>query len=144
MKDLESTSSSSSRDEHEENNNNSHPYSGYTARVAQEVQELARTLSHSSQLQIQNNPSRRNSLVESSNHEKGSEFGLLPIDENGEFVDQRLNPDSEDFNAAYWIGNAHKLVMSDTEYFKPINIGVSYKNLRAYGNATDADYQSTF
>ncbi|RCK55601.1 ABC transporter CDR4 [Candida viswanathii] len=130
--------------------NDTHPYHGFNAKVALEVQELARTISHASvhqlHLHLHKHASRQSTLKDSSadSHAPLAEYGVVPIDENGEFVDPRLNPDSTDFNAAYWISNAHRLVMSDTEYFKPIKIGVAYKNLRAYGNATDADYQSTF
>ncbi|KAF6062908.1 ABC-2 type transporter family protein [Candida albicans] len=117
------TSSNSSKTNEDRSQEGFGTYQGYTDRVASEVQELARIISHESEL--------------------SGKLGVIPVDENGNFVDQRLNPNSPEFNAAYWIQNAHKLVSSDIDYFKPVTIGVAYKNLRAYGSASDADYQST-
>ena len=84
-------------------------YQGYTDRVALEVQELARIISHASiqQLKLKRQHSRQESQKSNERSELSGKLGLF-LDENGNFVDQRLNPNSPEFNAAYWIQNAHK------------------------------------
>ena len=54
-----------------------------------------------------------------------------------------MNPDSENFNAKFWVKNLRKLFESDPEYYKPSKLGIGYRNLRAYGVANDSDYQPT-
>lgn len=140
------TSSNSSKTNEDRSQEGFGTYQGYTDRVALEVQELARIISHASiqQLKLKRQHSRQESKKSNEQEsELSGKLGVIPVDENGNFVDQRLNPNSPEFNAAYWIQNAHKLVSSDIDYFKPVTIGVAYKNLRAYGSASDADYQST-
>ena len=140
------TSSNSSKTNEDRSQEGFGTYQGYTDRVALEVQELARIISHASiqQLKLKRQHSRQESQKSNEQEsELSGKLGVIPVDENGNFVDQRLNPNSPEFNAAYWIQNAHKLVSSDIDYFKPVTIGVAYKNLRAYGSASDADYQST-
>ncbi|CUM65810.1 uncharacterized protein PRCAT00003458001 [Priceomyces carsonii] len=66
--------------------------------------------------------------------------GISPFE--GE--DSRLDPDSDEFSARFWVKNLKKLQDSDDDYYKPSTLGVAYRNLRAYGKAADSDYQSTF
>lgn len=40
--------------------------------------------------------------------------------------------------------NIRKIIDSEPEKYKVANLGVAYKNLRAYGQASDADYQANF
>ncbi|CAI5757455.1 unnamed protein product [Candida verbasci] len=56
---------------------------------------------------------------------------------------EKLNPDSENFDAKFWVKNIKKLYESDPDYYKPSKLGVAYRNLRASGVANDFDYQPT-
>ncbi|EDK44697.1 multidrug resistance protein CDR1 [Lodderomyces elongisporus NRRL YB-4239] len=56
---------------------------------------------------------------------------------------ERLNPDSDLFEAKFWVKNLKKLYESDPDYYKPSSLGVAYRDLRAYGLANDIDYQAT-
>ncbi|KAL6453292.1 CDR4 ABC transporter CDR4 [Candida maltosa Xu316] len=124
-----------SQERHEDQN--VHNYDGFTNTVASEIQNLARIMSNAS---IQHSKLHRHHSHQSTlrNSEGEEEYP------NEKFVDERLNPNSSEFSSTYWIQNAHTLVMSDVDYFKPVHLGVAFKNLRAYGQASDADYQSTF
>ncbi|ODV96600.1 hypothetical protein PACTADRAFT_48431 [Pachysolen tannophilus NRRL Y-2460] len=59
-----------------------------------------------------------------------------------EGIDPRLDPNSDEFNSKFWIKNLRKLIDSDPDYYKPASLGIAYKDLRAYGIAVDADYQT--
>ena len=65
--------------------------------------------------------------------------GVNPY-EHEEINNDQLNPDSENFNAKFWVKNLRKLFESDPEYYKPSKLGIGYRNLRAYGVANDSDY----
>ncbi|SCU82127.1 LANO_0B05182g1_1 [Lachancea nothofagi CBS 11611] len=56
----------------------------------------------------------------------------------------RLDPNSDEFSSALWVKNLSQLIASDPDHYKPYSLGCTWKNLRAYGNATDVAYQSTF
>lgn len=60
-----------------------------------------------------------------------------------ETLDARLDPTSDRFESKYWVKNLRKLMDSDPDYYKRTSLSVAYKNLRSYGLASDADYQST-
>ena len=69
--------------------------------------------------------------------------GVYPI-HGDSIIDPRLDPNSDEFDTKFWIKNLRKLYKSDPEYYKPMSLSVVYKDLRAYGIATDADYQANF
>lgn len=56
---------------------------------------------------------------------------------------ESLDPESENFDAKFWVKNMRKLFQLDPDYYKPSKLGVAYRDLRAYGVAADADYQPT-
>ncbi|ODV65866.1 pleiotropic drug resistance protein PDR [Hyphopichia burtonii NRRL Y-1933] len=104
-------------------------YQGYTEEVSGEIKELARTFTHSST----NNLTRYSSNV--------TVAGSNPMND---INDPRLDPESSDFDSKYWIRNFNKYIANNAEYYKPTSLGVYYKGLRAYGDATDSTFQSDF
>ncbi|EMG49135.1 Multidrug resistance protein CDR1, partial [Candida maltosa Xu316] len=108
-------------------------YHGFDAHTSQDIQELARTLTHQSISSA--------AVVKHLSH-MSEVPGVAPFTEEG--VDnEQLNPDSDNFNAKYWVKNMRKLIDSDPEYYKPSKLGIAYRDLRAYGVAVDSDYQAT-
>ncbi|CAK9437481.1 uncharacterized protein LODBEIA_P18590 [Lodderomyces beijingensis] len=55
----------------------------------------------------------------------------------------KLDPNSDDFDAKFWVKNMKKMFDSDPGYYRPFKLGVAYRDLRAYGVANDTDYQPT-
>ncbi|CAK9439083.1 uncharacterized protein LODBEIA_P33070 [Lodderomyces beijingensis] len=66
--------------------------------------------------------------------------GVIPV---GRTDLAKLDPDSDEFEAKFWVKNLKKLHDFDREYYKPSSLGVAYRNLRTYGLANDTDYQPT-
>ncbi|CAK9439082.1 uncharacterized protein LODBEIA_P33060 [Lodderomyces beijingensis] len=60
-----------------------------------------------------------------------------------ETLDPRLDPESDEFEAKFWIQNLKNLYDSDPDYYRQAKLGVAYRDLRAYGLANDIDYQAT-
>lgn len=112
-------------------------YHGYDDEVSSKVHNLARAMSKSSY------ESSGSPLVR-----KLSNMSQIPginsIPNEDRYIDPRLDPDSEEFDSTFWVKNLRKLYNSDPSFFKPSSLGVAFKNLRAYGIATDDDYQTTF
>ena len=67
--------------------------------------------------------------------------GVNPI--TGEVEDERLDPNSDNFDAKFWVKNQRKLFEKERDYYKPSSLGVAYRDLRAHGVANDTDYQPT-
>lgn len=67
--------------------------------------------------------------------------GVVPF--NNPDMDPRLDPNSDQFNSRYWVKNLRAFMDKDPDHFKTYSLGICYKNLRAYGVAADADYQTT-
>ena len=111
-------------------------YRGFNAHQ-DEIRELARTLSHGSHASLKT----RDSAAELKKYltHMSNVPGVVPFNES----DEILNPDSDSFDAKFWVKNMRKLLDSDPEYYKPSKLGLAYRNLRAYGVATDSDYQPT-
>ncbi|KRZ98805.1 uncharacterized protein AC631_05436, partial [Debaryomyces fabryi] len=118
-------------------NNEIQKYEGFDSTAEGDIRELARTMSHISREQT-NNTTGSEDLVRNLSH-----FSSIPGVEPYEEVDERLNPDSEHFDARHWVKNLRKLHDSDVEYYKPSSLGIAYRNLRASGIAADSDYQTT-
>ncbi|GMM37873.1 ATP-binding cassette multidrug transporter [Saccharomycopsis crataegensis] len=109
-------------------------YQGFDKKVAEEIKDLARTLSRSSNLTRQNSHTSFTSVLNSP--------PVIPFAEDD--LDPRLDPNSDEFDSKRWVVNMEKLMNSDTDFYKPSSLGVAFKNLRATGTAVDADYQSDF
>nr|QFR37219.1 ABC transporter [Cyberlindnera americana] len=113
-------------------------YKGFTAEVDSQIHELARQLTDSSQpFQIAAGESEADALSRVSTMAQG----VNPmIDIQG--LDPRLNPESDSFNSRYWIKNFRALMDKDPDHYKNYSLGVAVKDLRAYGDASGADYQT--
>ncbi|ODQ81685.1 hypothetical protein BABINDRAFT_159941 [Babjeviella inositovora NRRL Y-12698] len=121
-------------------------YQGFDNQVSNQIQELARTFTNASATRTTTNrsvgpiTSTANSDLMRTLTSMSEVPGEVPFFED---VDERLNPDSPNFNSRLWVKNMQMLVNNDPEHYKPATLGIAYKNLRAYGNATDSDYQAT-
>ncbi|KAF6072234.1 ABC-2 type transporter family protein [Candida albicans] len=112
-------------------------YQGFDATASHNIQDLARKLTHGS---TNGDHHSANDLARYLSHMSDIP-GVSPF--NGNISHEQLDPDSENFNAKYWVKNLKKLFESDSDYYKPSKLGVAYRNLRAYGIANDSDYQPT-
>ena len=118
-------------------------YEGFTGEVHEQVQELARHFTNKS-LASANNGSVVN---DNDNWDRVSRVstiapGVNPMEGNLQELDPRLDPNGENFNSRYWIKNFKALMDKDPEHYNNYSLGITFKNLRATGEATDADYQA--
>lgn len=117
-------------------------YTGFGEDQQGEIRELARTITNISQ--GSGDPMARKAssadLLKYLSH-MSEVPGVEPFDP--EQISDLLNPDSENFDAKFWVKNMRKLFDSNPDYYKPLKLGVAYRNLRAYGVAADSDYQPT-
>lgn len=114
-------------------------YRGFGTAENEEIRELARTISNISNAE--------------STKTKGSasllKYLLHMLEVPGiepyapESVPELLDPESDNFNAKFWVKNMRKLFDLNPDYYKPSKLGLAYRDLRAYGIAADADYQPT-
>lgn len=102
------------------------------------IKELARTVSRTNHIGIANG-SDSEDLIRYLSH-MSQVPGISPYEGN---IDPSLDPESDEFNAKYWVKNLRKLHDSDPNYYKPSSLGIAYRDLRAYGVAADSDYQPT-
>lgn len=117
-------------------------YQGYTNEVSDEVQSIARTLTiGDEEKSTAENERYRLALTRTLSH-MSRVPGKAPFGED--YIDERLDPTSDNFDSKLWVKNLRKLYNSDPEYYKPVDLGVAFKNLRAYGEAAGLDYQSNF
>ncbi|EGW33534.1 drug resistance protein 1 [Spathaspora passalidarum NRRL Y-27907] len=108
-------------------------YVGFDEEASKDVKQLAKTITQESQ-------SSSAALIRYlSNMDEVP--GINPYEQ--EIADPKLDPESPEFNAKYWIKNMKALYQSDPDYFKPNKLGIAFRNLRAYGIANDVDYQTT-
>ncbi|CAK9439084.1 uncharacterized protein LODBEIA_P33080 [Lodderomyces beijingensis] len=126
---LEKSSSNSSSDQHSITE-----YQGLQD-DDKNVRKLARTFTHDS---FGDNPSALGLHKYLTNMSQVP--GVNPVSEADE---RKLDPESDEFEAKFWVKNLKKLFESDPEYYKPSRLGVAYRELRAYGVANDTDYQPT-
>lgn len=117
-------------------------YTGFGENQEGEIRELARTITNISQ--GSGDPMARKAssadLLKYLSH-MSEVPGVEPFD--ADQISDLLNPDSENFDAKFWVKNMRKLFDSNPDYYKPLKLGVAYRNLRAYGVAADSDYQPT-
>ncbi|KAL6932879.1 hypothetical protein ACO0R3_001968 [Hanseniaspora guilliermondii] len=71
-----------------------------------------------------------------------NEDGNLDIEDSK--YNSKLDPNSPDFNAHFWMKNLHKIRDTDPDYYKSTNLGLVYKNLSCVGESSDVMYQTTF
>ncbi|CDR47608.1 CYFA0S34e00650g1_1 [Cyberlindnera fabianii] len=120
-------------------------YDGYNNAVDSEVQRLARQITQNSQLSFQDDGYK---LAPGESNTDGLSRvstiapGVNPM-QNVEEIDPRLDPNSDEFQSRYWIKNFKALMDKDPDHYKNYSLGVTFKNLRASGEASDADYQTT-
>ncbi|RLV89830.1 Multidrug resistance protein CDR1 [Spathaspora sp. JA1] len=132
MEEKESTSNQSDNSSHDNQS-----YNGFDERASEEVQALARTITSESTVSKANASEELNRYLTNMSNVPGVNPFVKDIE------DKRLDPESEDFDAKYWIKNLRLLHDSDPDYYKPAKLGVAFRNLRAYGIANDVDYRST-
>mmetsp|Transcript_5800 Transcript_5800/g.5746 ORF Transcript_5800/g.5746 Transcript_5800/m.5746 type:complete len:1502 (-) Transcript_5800:142-4647(-) len=114
-----------------------HKYEGFDD-ATDDIKQLARTMSNISRQQT-NKTKGSEDLIRYLSH-MSQVPGVEPY--NNE-IEESLNPDSDNFNAKFWVKNLRKLHDSDPNYYKPSSLGIAYRNLRASGIAADSDYQPT-
>ncbi|CAI5758794.1 unnamed protein product [Candida verbasci] len=120
----------SSSDQHSINE-----YNGFDEQTNKDIQNLARSYTHDSI----GDSSSVGLIKYLSNMSEVP--GISPYENETEI--DKLNPDSDSFNAKFWVKNLKKLYDSNPDYYKPSKLGVAYKNVRAYGVANSSDYQPT-
>ncbi|CAN3353253.1 pleiotropic ABC efflux transporter of multiple drugs Cdr1p [Diutina catenulata] len=117
--------------------NSINEYKGFDEDTGRNIQNLARTFTNDS---LGKTDTRASSIGLRKYLSHMSEVpGMSPFDVD----EERLDPDSENFDAKFWVKNLRKLMESDPDFYKPSKLGIAYRDLRAYGVAADADYQPT-
>ncbi|AOA62509.1 Plasma membrane ATP-binding cassette (ABC) transporter [Komagataella phaffii CBS 7435] len=110
------------------------------------IQRLARTLTNQSSLSFTSHQSSEKSgasdVMLSRASTRVSQL-TVPGESPFDLGDPRLDPQSDQFSAKYWIKNLQKLHLGDTDYYKPASLGILYRNLRCEGENVEADYQTT-
>ena len=95
-----------------------HKYEGFDD-ATDDIKELARTMSNISR-QKTNKTKDSEDLIRYLSH-MSQVPGVEPY--NNE-IEESLNPDSDNFNAKFWVKNLRKLHDSDPNYYKPSSLGV--------------------
>lgn len=112
-------------------------YHGFDHAAGGQIRELARTLTNVSQTDSIRTKSSVDLLKYLSHMSEVP--GIAPFSD----APDALDPESPNFDAKLWVKNMRKLYDSEPEYYKPSKLGLAYRNLRAYGVATDSDYRAT-
>lgn len=123
----------------ESSNSSVNAYTGFGKELGQEIRDLARTLTNISVTESIKTKGSADLLKYLSHMSEVPGMEPFAPDE----IPDLLNPESDNFNAKFWVKNMRKLFDSDPDYYKPSKLGLAYRNLRAYGVAADADYQPT-
>ncbi|KAI5960963.1 CDR1 [Candida pseudojiufengensis] len=128
---------SDNRLENQKTNSSSdlHSIDDYHGIDEKSVRNLARTFTNSSNNDVNSASELHKYLTNMS-----TVPGVNPVSET---PDERLDPNSDNFEAKYWVKNIRKLFDSNRDYYKPSKLGVAYRDLRVYGVANDTDYQPT-
>ncbi|KAK6461714.1 multidrug resistance protein [Scheffersomyces coipomensis] len=142
IEELEMESLSKHHGDNSSSNNSINQYQGFTSATARDVQNLARSLTHES-ADIAGNEDKSSLGLIRYLSQMSQIPGVSPYHIDELSADEKLNPDSDSFDAKYWVKNLRKLYDSDPDYYKPSKLGIAYRDLRAYGVAVDSDYQST-
>ncbi|KAH3675589.1 hypothetical protein WICMUC_002678 [Wickerhamomyces mucosus] len=112
-------------------------YHGFDSQVNEQITNLARQFTNVSAQEAEKEDEGVEALSRVSTVAAGVDF-INNVDN-----DPRLDPNNDQFNSRFWIKNMKALVDNDPDYYKTYSLGITYKDLRAYGVATDADYQTT-
>ncbi|CEP24187.1 CDR2 [Cyberlindnera jadinii] len=115
-------------------------YHGFDEGIRNEVQDLARQWTN---LSLGGESNKVDVAEEPDGLSRVSTIapGVNPM-VDVELLDPRLDPNSEEFSSPYWIKNFKALMDKDPEHYNNYSLGITFKNLRASGEATDADYQN--
>ena len=116
-----------------EGDNEIKTYEGFE-QASNEIRDLARTVSRVSTKSAQDSYNLSRYL---------SNMSAVPGETPFDSTNPKLDPNSDDFDAKFWVKNLRKLQDSDEEYYHPENLSMAFRNLRASGLASDADYQPT-
>lgn len=95
-----------------------HEYSGFDAR---DINQIARTYTNE-------DTSSATKLRRYLTH-MSQVPGVNPAEE---IEDERLDPNSEYFEAKFWVKNQKKLFDKHPDYYKPSKLGVAYRNLSVW------------
>ena len=106
-------------------------YAGYDDEAERKVRKIAREMSY------------RTMDANGESVPADDAQGANPFDGQALEADPRLDPKSDSFDSKYWIRNLKKMMDTDPDHYKPTSLGVAFKDLRAYGKSSDADYQAT-
>ncbi|ODV58732.1 pleiotropic drug resistance family ABC transporter [Ascoidea rubescens DSM 1968] len=150
----ESTEKSSDiKDSEESINTESTPtqiYHGFDSNTENQIQQLARQFTHQSSISKTNtnNDSTHNNkndlnlikTLSSMSHQYDAP-GISTF--NADNIDERLDPNSSNFNSRYWVQNLRRFTDKEPDYYKPMTLGVAWKNLKSFGIVSGADYQTT-
>ncbi|KAK6459094.1 P-loop containing nucleoside triphosphate hydrolase protein [Scheffersomyces xylosifermentans] len=60
-------------------------------------------------------------------------------DDDSNYIDSRLDPNSNDFDPKFWLEYLMKVKLSDPEYYNTSSLGLAFKNLRCYGRSVFPD-----
>ncbi|GME70203.1 unnamed protein product [Ambrosiozyma monospora] len=123
---------------------NDEPVTVFQSMDEDEIQNLARQLTHASgaSIPVANNQ-EENEEFRTVLTRESTRVSQLLVDGVPPFQadDERLNPDSKNFQAKYWIKNLRQLQDKDVDYYKPSQMGVVFKDLQCYGASRDADFK---
>ncbi|ODV90247.1 hypothetical protein CANCADRAFT_103973 [Tortispora caseinolytica NRRL Y-17796] len=145
MADTKDPSQSSDSDKSYRDVDNVVEYKGLNDEAEETIRELARRFSTQISVSEGDSLSRRLSRV-STGFGSGSapqNSYLLAEDVEDIEIDPRLDPNSPQFSSKSWVRNNYNLMMADSATSKIRTLGVSWKNLNAFGYGSDSDYQLT-
>ncbi|CUM66587.1 uncharacterized protein PRCAT00004256001 [Priceomyces carsonii] len=107
-------------------------YQGLDNGAEREIRNLARTFTQRSSLNSKDGLLRTQTTFSEVD-------GKIPFFQEG----TALDPNSDQFDAKLWVKNIKKWHELDADYFRPTSLSMAFRNLRARGLSSDADYQPT-
>ena len=110
-------------------------YSGFDETADLNVRKIAREISYR-KINVGGNE-----MEEEAGEEQVK--GINPFDGTSLQDDPRLDPNSPSFEPKTWIRNLRAMRDADPDHFHHTSLGVAFKDLRAFGRSSDADYQAT-
>lgn len=113
-------------------------YEGFDT-AKDDIQKLAKVMSHLSREQTRTTQGSVDLIQYLSNMSQVE--GMPPYANE---LNEKLNPESDLFEAKLWVKNLKMLHDSDLDYYKPSSLCVTYRNLTASGISTDSDFGPLF
>ncbi|CDH14452.1 probable Pleiotropic ABC efflux transporter of multiple drugs [Zygosaccharomyces bailii ISA1307] len=102
-------------------------YKGFEEDAQEQIKELAKTFTRQT--------------IGQETGESSSE-AVNPVFKDGDKdYDERLDPNSDQFQSKEWVRNMSRLMSADPDYYKPYSLGCCWRNLSAYGASADVAYQ---